>query len=257
MLHNFEKFNALHQSGELFLLPNAWNAKSASLFQESGFTAVATSSMAVAGSMGYDDGEAMPFSDYLAVIKRMVSSLQIPLSVDIEMGYGNTDEKILNKILQLTSLGVAGINIEDSFIAGSIRSLKDATVFAKTIENIANKLSVKGLQLFINIRCDTYILNVKNKQQETLERLKQYEETGAIGIFLPCICEEEDIAAAVGATKLPLNVMCVPGLPGFNTLNKLGVKRVSLGTFLFNKLYGNIAALSMAMLQDKSVAAIL
>ena len=131
MSQHFEKFKSLHHSDELLLLPNAWNAKSASLFQQAGFAAVATSSMAVAHSLGYEDGEAMPFSDYLLVIKRIVSQLQIPLSVDIEMGYGDTDEKIFSNILQLTELGVAGINIEDSIIVNTNRSLKDASCICK------------------------------------------------------------------------------------------------------------------------------
>ena len=135
--------------------------------------------------------------------------------------------------------------------------MKDAKKFAKTIEKIKNKLTAKGINLFVNIRCDTYILNVKNKQQETLNRLKLYETTGADGIFLPCICEEKDIAEAVSNTKLPLNVMCIPGLPDFNTLNKLGVKRVSMGPFMFNKLYSNITELSKTISKDKSFAAIL
>lgn len=257
MSTNFEKFKSLHHSNELFILPNAWNAKSALLLQEQKFPAVATSSMAVANSLGYEDGEAMPFSDYLFVIKRMLASLQIPLSADIEMGYGDTNEKILENILQLTNLGVAGINIEDSFIAATTRSLKEATVFAKTIEFIKNKLAAKGIQLFINIRCDTYILNVKNKQQETLSRLKLYESTGADGIFLPCICDEKDITDAVSNTTLPLNVMAIPGLPGFDTLNKLGIKRVSTGPFLFNKIYDNISALSNAVRKDKTVIALI
>jgi 2-methylisocitrate lyase-like PEP mutase family enzyme len=257
MSKNFEEFKTLHQSDNLFVLPNVWNVKSALLFQELKFPAIATSSMAVANSLGYDDGEAMPFSDYLFIIKRILSSIQIPLSVDIEMGYGTTDEKIFTNIKQLIDLGVVGINIEDSAIAKSVRTLKDANVFAKTIEQIKNKLAAKGINLFVNIRCDTYILNVKNKQQETINRLKLYEKTGADGIFLPCICEEKDIEEVISNIKLPLNVMCIPGLPDFNTLNKLGVKRVSMGPSLFNKLYSNITELSKSILRDKSFAAIL
>jgi 2-methylisocitrate lyase-like PEP mutase family enzyme len=257
MSNNFNKFKTLHHSDNLFVLPNVWNAKSALLFEELNFPAIATSSMAVANSLGYEDGETMPFSDYLFIIKRILSSIQIPLSVDMEMGYGTTDEKIFTNIQQLTDLGVVGINIEDSAIAKSARTLKDANAFAKTIEQIKNKLAAKGINLFINIRCDTYILNVKNKQQETLSRLKLYEKTGANGIFLPCICEEKDIAEIISHTKLPLNVMCIPGLPDFNTLNKVGVKRVSMGPFLFNKIYSNITEFSNTILKDKSFAAIL
>ena len=257
MQQTFQPFDALHHADQLFLLPNVWNAKSALLFQETGFPAVATSSMAVADSLGYADGETMPFDDYLFVIKRILATVQIPLSVDMEMGYGNTDKKILDNILQLTSLGVAGINIEDSIIVNSTRSLNDATMFAKRIENIKNKLEAKGIRLFINIRCDTYILNVKDTLKETINRIKLYETTGADGIFLPCLREEKDIAAVVSNTKMPLNLMFIPGLPGFDILNKLGVKRVSMGPLLFNKLYGNVTTLSKTILKDKSIAAVL
>jgi 2-methylisocitrate lyase-like PEP mutase family enzyme len=257
MSSKFETFNTLHQSANLFVLPNAWDAKSAALFQEKAFPAVATSSAAVAGSLGYADGEGMPFNDYLFVIKRILAAVQIPLSVDMEMGYGTSDEEIYANILQLIDLGVVGINMEDSTIQASARVLKDAGIFAKTIENIKNKLVSKNLDLFINIRCDTFILNVENKQQETNRRLKIYGSTGANGIFLPCIAAEEDIAAVVSNTKLPLNVMCIPGLPGFDILNKLGVKRASMGPFLCNKVYDQVGQLSRAITESNSFLPIL
>jgi 2-methylisocitrate lyase-like PEP mutase family enzyme len=257
MSSKFSIFKELHKSTDLFVLPNVWDAKSALVFQEKKFPAVATSSAAVANSLGYEDGEQMPFNDYLFVIKRILSSVKIPLSVDLEMGYGKSDEEILANIITLIEMGVVGINIEDSNIATSGRVLKEAKLFAKTIEYIKNNLVAKNLNLFINIRCDTFILNVENKQKETIKRLKIYELTGASGIFLPCICAEDDITAAINNTKLPLNVMCIPGLPDFETLNKLGVKRVSMGPFLFNKIYDKAGQLSQAIIADKNFSSIL
>ncbi len=253
----FKQFKDLHHAKDLFVLPNVWNAKSAIILQEKKFSAIATSSAAVANSLGYEDGEQMPFEDYLFVIKRILSSVPVPLSVDIEMGYGQSDEKILANIIKLIELGVVGINIEDSTIDTSGRILKDARLFAKTIEYIKNKLVSKNLNLFINIRCDTFILNVENKQKETSKRLKIYETTGANGIFLPCISAEEDIAEVVSNTKLPLNVICIPGLPDFETLNQLGVKRVSMGPFLFNKIYSDAAQLSETIIKNRNFSAIL
>ena len=252
MSSTFETFDNLHRSAGLFVLPNVWDAKSAVTFQEEKFPAIATSSAAVAGSLGYEDGEDMPFSDYLFVINRILSVVQIPVSVDIEMGYGASDEKIYANILKLVELGVAGINIEDSTIGEVGRVLKEANIFAKTVEKVKNRLVSENLNLFINIRCDTFILNVKNKQQETRRRVQMYEATGADGIFLPCICAEEDIAEAAGHTKLPLNVMCIQGLPDFGVLNRLGVKRVSMGPFLFNKIYDRIHRLSQEIIADNS-----
>ncbi len=257
MQSKFETFRGLHQSAELFVLPNVWNVKSAVFFQEKRIPAIATSSAAVANSLGYEDGEEMPFSDYLFVINRILSSVQIPLSVDMEMGYGKSEEEIYANILRLIELGVAGINIEDSASEGAGRVLKDAKLFAKMIENIKNRLVLANLNLFVNIRCDTFILDVKEKQQETRRRLMVYEAAGADGIFLPCIYTEEDIAEAVTHTRLPLNVMCIPGLPGFETLNELGVKRVSMGPFLFNRIYDNMGQLFQEIIAGKSFSPLL
>jgi 2-methylisocitrate lyase-like PEP mutase family enzyme len=256
MPSTFQQFKNLHRAPGLFVLPNIWNAKSAILFQEKKFPAIATSSMAVANSLGYEDGENMPFNDYLFVINRILNSVKIPLSVDIEMGYGSNDKEIYDNILRLLDLGVVGINIEDSTTTKAGRRLKDAKLFAKTIEFIKSKLGSKGLNLFMNIRCDTYLLNVKNRQQEASDRVKMYESAGADGIFLPCIYREEDIAEAVSATTLPVNVMCIPRLPGFDILNELGVKRVSMGGFLFNKVYETINHLSRDITINKDFSPI-
>lgn len=243
----YQRFKQLHQSAQLFILPNVWNAKSAQLFEKENYPAVATSSAAVANGLGYQDGEEMPFEDYLLIIKRILAVVKIPLTIDLEMGYGTTDEDIYANVRTLAKLGVAGINIEDSAIPSTGRALKDANTFAKTIAYLKNKLAAEQLELFINVRCDTYILNVPNKQEETARRLPLYEAAGADGIFLPVISDTEDIKAAVSKTKLPINVMCIPTLPDFSTLQTLGVKRVSMGPFLFNKVYDNIITLSKAI----------
>jgi 2-methylisocitrate lyase-like PEP mutase family enzyme len=257
MSSKFKTFRDLHQSPNLFVLPNVWNPKSAIFYQERKIPAIATSSAAVAGSLGYKDGEEMPFSNYQFIIDRILSCVDIPLSVDVEMGYGTTDENIYMNILDLVEMGVIGINIEDSTINSSGRVLKDAKTFANTIEGIKNKLASGNVDLFCNIRCDTYLLDVKNKQQETRLRVKNYEEAGADGIFIPCISAEDDISETVGYTKLPLNVMCVPGLPGFERLNQLGVKRVSMGPFLFNKVYGTMNPLFEEIIKAKSFSTLL
>jgi 2-methylisocitrate lyase-like PEP mutase family enzyme len=239
MTTKFEQFNNLHRG--FFVLPNVWNAKSASVFQQKDFPAIATSSSAVAESLGYEDGEQMPFNSYLFIIRRIIAATQLLLSVDLEMGYGLTAEDIYTNILSLIDLGVVGINLEDSAIHQGTRFLDAPTTLAQKLETIKNRLVKDKLDLFINVRCDTYLLDVKDKQNETKERVKIYENSGADGIFLPCIREEQDIASAVNATRLPLNVMYVPGLPDNDTLQALGVKRVSMGTFAFNKAYETLS----------------
>lgn len=257
MSSQFKKFKELHTSGELFLLPNAWDARSALAFQECGFPAVATSSAAVANSLGFDDGEKMSLDDYLFVVKRILSAINIPLTVDIETGYANNDEEISNNILRLAELGVSGINIEDSVINGTKRSLKDPILFARTIDHIKKKLRAKGLDLFVNIRCDCHLLNVDNKQEETITRLRIYNQSGADGIFVPFLRNEDEIAEVVKNSNLPVNVMCVPGLPDLDALNTLGVKRVTMGPFMFQKIYSDIGTLTKAIVSSRTFSALL
>jgi 2-methylisocitrate lyase-like PEP mutase family enzyme len=251
-----EKFKALHQSNELLLLPNVWDARSAIVFEECGYPAVGTSSAAVANALGLEDGENMCFQDYLFVIKRILSSVNIPLTVDLEMGYGENDDEIADNVCHLAALGVAGINIEDSFIDHEGRKLKDAALFANTIHHIKAKLKTKDLDLFINLRSDTHLLDVPNKQKETLHRLEIYNRSAADGIFLPCIADEKHIKDVVAHSKLPLNVMVIPNLPGLDTLHTLGVKRVSMGPFAFQKVYKGIAELSKAINASRNFSSV-
>lgn len=257
MTTKFETFKKLHTGGDLFILPNAWDAESAILFQESNYKAVGTSSAAVASSLGYQDGESMTFSEYLFVIQRITTSVNIPVTVDLEMGYGKTAEAVYANLQRLIEAGVTGINIEDSVIDNGRRSLKDAGDFARMLEAVRNKLMKAKQSLFINVRCDTFLLKVKDERSETAQRLKLYGSAGADGIFLPFIKEEDDIEGALSLTKLPLNVMAMPGLPAIQRLNDLGVRRVSMGPFLHNKTYSKAKELAMKVLEDNSLKSIL
>lgn len=254
MASTFETFKKLH-TGELFILPNAWNPGSAMLIEQSGYSAVGTSSAAVAAALGYSDGEGMPFEDYFFIIKRIAASVAIPVTIDMEMGYGKIDAAIYDNLRRLVEAGVAGINIEDSSISNGKRVLKPADRFVQTIAFLKDKLNDAGQSLFINVRCDSFI--AENAAGETPQRLKLYEAAGADGIFLPFISKKEDIANAVAGTKLPLNVMCIPGLPEIDELSKLGVKRVSMGPFLHNKTYAAAKELAKTVLQQKSVRSII
>jgi 2-methylisocitrate lyase-like PEP mutase family enzyme len=257
MATKFETFKTLHGGNKLFILPNAWDARSAQIFQESNYPAVGTSSAAVATSLGYADGENMPFNDYLLIIKRIAASVAVPVTIDMEMGYGKTADAIYSNLQKLVEAGIAGINIEDSAINNGVRSLKDAKDFARMIEVIKSKLVNAHESLFINVRCDTFILNVQDKSEETTKRLKLYELAGADGIFLPLIKDEQDIAQAVATTKLPLNVMAMPGLLPIDKLNELGVKRVSMGPFLHSATYRKVKELAVEVLETKDLKSIL
>jgi len=257
MASKFETFKKLHNGSKLFILPNAWDAQSAIIFEESNYPAVGTSSSAVAAALGYKDGENMSFPEYLFVIQRISASVKVPVTIDIEMGYGKSVETIYSNLQRLIEAGVVGINIEDSQINNGTRSLKDAKEFAKMIDRLKTQLTNSHESLFINVRCDTFILNMKDAIAETIQRVKLYESAGADGIFLPCISNEGDIQKVVSTTKLPLNAMVIPGLPTLERMSELGVKRLSMGPFLHGATYKKAKELAKEVIESNSVKSIL
>ncbi len=237
MKSKFDHFLELHHQNDPLVIGNVWNVQSARIHEENGYKAIATSSAAVAETLGFRDGEDMPFDDYLFVIERISKSTSLPFSVDMEGGYGSSPERILENITRLSEMGVAGINIEDSRVIGGERSLVDADAFKSTLVEINNLLTTESIKLFINVRIDTFLLGLKEPLNETKKRVELYAGTGIHGFFLPCIENPEDIREAVSISRLPLNVMCMPNLPDFHTLRKLGVKRISSGNFLNKAVY--------------------
>jgi 2-methylisocitrate lyase-like PEP mutase family enzyme len=252
MNDTFKLFQSLHQQKEPLLMGNAWNAQSAKILENQNFKAIGTSSAAVAESIGYEDGEQMSFDEYLFVIKRIKASTSIPLTVDMEGGYGKTIDEIVNNINRLHAIGVAGINIEDSVINNGKREIVDAEEFAKKLKSITTKLKSQNINLFINLRCDAFLLGLDDPRNEAIKRIILYDKTGVHGIFLPCITELEDIKSTVSATALPVNVMCMPHLPDFNTLQSLGVKRISIGPFLSRATYKKMEELTQTITKEKS-----
>ena len=190
-------FNALHQQNQPLLLANVWDASSAQAAQQAGYQALGSSSAAIAAMLGYEDGEEMSFDELFYVVSRIKTVSELPLSVDLEAGYGATTSHIIDNIRRLAHLGVSGINLEDSHVVDGTRRLDDAERFAVKLQEITR--ACPGL--FVNVRTDTFLLNVQD--------------------------------ALVHHVPLPLNVMCMPELADFSTLSTLGVKRISMGNFIY------------------------
>jgi len=254
-MNKYNTFRNLHNQDSALLLGNVWNAQSALLFQKLGFKAIGTSSAAIATSLGYEDGEKMPFEDLLRIVKNIQSKIDIPLTVDIESGYSRNTVEIINNIIALQKLGVVGINIEDS-ITNSKREIVNAQEFGKTIHLIKSHFLNNNIDIFLNVRTDFYIMGLANSFEETLKRIKIYEENGADGIFVPCIVAENEIQQIVASTTLPVNVMCMPDLPNFNNLQNLGVKRISIGPFLYNNMVGELEKSILEITKSKSFKSI-
>jgi 2-methylisocitrate lyase-like PEP mutase family enzyme len=247
-----QQFRELHQQQEPLLLGNVWDAKSAMIYENLRFKAIGTSSAAASEALGYSDGENMPFEEYFFVIKRIKASTTLPFSVDMEGGYGDTPQQVIKNIKLLASIGIAGINIEDSSICDGERRIMPAEVFAGKLKKITQRLQNENVDIFVNVRCDAFLLALPNAKDEAIRRMNLYEKAGADGIFLPCITDTSDIRAIVNISSLPLNVMCMPDLPGFSTLQSLGVKRISMGNFVNNAAYKRMEELSGSIVENDS-----
>lgn len=232
------------------LLANAWDAPSAIAAENSGYRAIGTSSAAIAAMLGYADGEQMPFGELLLVVRRIRASTALPLSVDIEAGYGASCVQVVANVARLAELGVDGINIEDSRVVDGQRQLLPEHALAERLA--ALRAAFPGL--FLNARTDTYLLGGTDALQETIARARQYAAAGADGLFAPCITAPGDIGEVARTIPLALNVMCIPGLPDFATLAQLGVRRISMGNFVHSAATRQLRGMFEAIHRQQSFA---
>jgi len=230
-----KQFYDLHRSGKTLLLPNIWDPLGGMLLESLGYPAIATASASVAFTNGYDDGEYIPFNDLLALLKRIVNNVNIPVSADIESGYAGNDDRLNENIRQLFETGIVGINIEDT--DKKTNSLLPIEVQCKKINLIRKVSEEMGIYLFINSRTDVYIrgndfATSESKFEETLKRGAAYKAAGADCFFPIAMKEADDIKKTVEFLKMPVNISLIPGAPKLNTLSEMGVARVSLGPSL-------------------------
>jgi len=249
-------FKSMHEMEEPLVIGNVWDVPSAKIAESVGFSVIGTSSAAIAKNFGKEDGENIRFEDLLSIVKAIAKSTELPLTVDLESGYGETPEIIAKNMIELVKVGVVGVNIEDSVVIDGERCLCDSTLFGKTLEKVREYIREAGLEIFINVRSDAFLLNVEDPVATSIERIKIYQQAGADGIFLPCIIKKDDIKSVVDSTSLPINVMCLPGLPSFSELKNLGVKRISMGNFVHEAMLGSLSAILASIKRDQSFEAL-
>lgn len=227
-----QQFKELHHSGKLLILPNIWDVLGARLIESLGYPAIATASASVALTNGYDDGEKIPFNNVLNNLSQITSSVNLPVTADVECAYANNDNELEQNIRLLLQTGIVGINIEDTDkVSGKINSISSQCNRIKIIRNIANEMNVA---LFINARTDVLIHsdlfpNSEIQQQELINRGNAYKEAGADCFFPIALKKEELIQDLVKSIQMPVNILTIPGIPSFETLERIGVARVSLG----------------------------
>jgi 2-methylisocitrate lyase-like PEP mutase family enzyme len=240
---NFETFHQLHHLAAPFLLANVWNVKSAKVVEASGFKAMATSSGAIADSLGYRDGEEIHFQELLYVVRRIKLCTSIPLSVDLERGYTDDLSLLNDHIQKLIDAGVAGINLEDA---------QGEDSYLKKLNSIKNHLVKTNQQLFINARTDVFLQKLPNPLEITLKRAAKYKEEGADGLFVTGVNDTELIKEIVASTSLPVNVVGVPKL-SVSALTACGVKRISMAIFLYKATYTKLEMMAKEILKEQSL----
>ncbi len=224
-----KSFLARHRAPPLLFLPNVWDCLSARLFVAAGFDAIATTSGGVAWALGYPDGERAPWPEVVAATARIVRSAQVPVTADIEAGYGKTRSEVAMHVTEIIATGVVGINLEDG-LGGSIRSIDDASARLQAARDAANK---EGVPIVINARCDIFLLQSyeeKMRLPATLERCKAYLAAGADCVYPFGLRDPAIIAALANSLKAPINITGRPGMPNLIELERLGVARVTIAS---------------------------
>ncbi|HEY0949594.1 isocitrate lyase/phosphoenolpyruvate mutase family protein [Nocardioides sp.] len=213
----------LHQAPELLTLVNVWDVISAKVVADvPGTTALATASHSIAASYGYPDGEQIPVDLMLEAVGRIVAATDLPVTADLEGGYGDPAETIRRAI----GLGVVGANIEDQ-----MRPVAEA---AANVERIMRVAEQEGVDFVLNARTDAFVKGRDRDPQDVLadaiERGKAFLDAGAPVVFVPAKLDEEQVAALVEAFgPQRLTMIGIPGIPPLARLEELGVARVSFG----------------------------
>lgn len=225
-------FRTLHHGRETLLLPNVWDVAAARIIEEAGFPAIATTSAGVAFSLGYPDGQKISREEMLARVARITRAVKVPVSADVEAGYGDRPEDAAQTARGVIEAGAVGINLEDG-TGDSQRPLVDLALQLEKIRAVREAASKAGVLLVLNARTDVYLDQVgppETRYDESTRRALAYRDAGADCVFVPGVRDAETIAKLVRDLQCPLNILAGPGSLPVPELEKLGVARVSLGS---------------------------
>jgi 2-methylisocitrate lyase-like PEP mutase family enzyme len=227
-----EAFRALHRGPRLLLMANAWDAITARLFEAEGFAAVATTSGGVSWSLGYPDGEAAPWDEVVGQTARIARAVAVPVTADIEAGFGETPEAVGRSIGDIIRSGAVGVNLEDGLRSGTppIRSVEDATARIRAAREAAR---AAGVPIVINARTDVYLKNIGDEQSrfdEAVARGRAYLAAGADCFYPITLRDTSTIGRLVQALNAPININVRAGYPSVAELETLGVARVTTAT---------------------------
>ncbi len=240
-----ERLRDLHSGSAVLVLPNVWDVASALVVARAGYSALATTSAGIAATLGYPDGERISRDEMLAVVARIAAAVDLPVTADMEAGYGATVAAAVATAEGVIAAGSVGLNLEDAVDAHDAGSepLADVAIQVEKIRAIRAVAAERGVPLVVNARTDVYLAQVgapDGRFAETVRRLNAYREAGADSLFVPGVRDAKTIGRLVGAVAGPLNILVGAGTPPIPELARLGVARVSVGSGLYR------AALTLA-----------
>lgn len=226
---------SLHTQTALLVLPNIWNPIGARVLQAKGYPAVATASAAISASLGYRDGEKLKRSSLIDLTGRIARSVDVPVTADIEAGYGGTIADLAETINEVIDSGVVGVNIEDSFeVEGVLRPVEEQCERISVVRQVADR---RGIPLVINARVDSFLsssfVDHGDATEDAVTRAKAYAEAGADCIYPIGPGDLETAAVLRAGIELPINILVTPSAAPLKALETIGVNRVSFGPFVF------------------------
>lgn len=252
-LYLAEKFQQLHLSNEMFILPNAWDVGSAVIYEKNNFSAVGTTSAGFAYSLGYPDGQKIDFEHILQLVKKMAERLSIPLTVDIELGYADTIDGIVENVTRLIEAGAVGINIEDGY-PNPTPHLEDLELQIEKIKAIYKLKDKLGIPFVINARTCVYFIKAGKEEERlsiAIERGNAFRKAGADCIFIAGAVAENDIKSLIENISAPINILTTPVTNNIKNLKQLGVRRLSLGSAPVRAIYSNLIEISKQIQDEK------
>jgi 2-methylisocitrate lyase-like PEP mutase family enzyme len=246
-----DQLRKLHTSGRILILPNAWDVASARIFEDLGYPAIATTSAGIAASLGYPDGQHISRDEMLDTVGRIARAVHVPVTADLEAGYGPTTDDMVATVKAMAAAGAVGMNLED--ITGSEESTHvDLATQIEKIRAIRRAGESIGVPLVLNARTDIYLMPIgpaETRFDRTVERLRAYRQAGADCLFAPGVKDADTIAKLVRAIDGPLNILLSAGAPTIRELEQMGVARASAGSGVMRASLGYARRVARELLE--------
>jgi 2-methylisocitrate lyase-like PEP mutase family enzyme len=253
-----DRLRKLHAGPKILVLPNAWDVASARVLEELGYPAIATTSAGIAFSLGYPDGQHISRTEMLEMVGRIAVSVRVPVTADVEAGYGVSVREMSETAKAVVAAGAVGMNLED--VTGSTEeTLVELKLQVEKIRAVCDASRLAGVPLVLNARTDIYLMPIgpaETRFERTVERLTAYRDAGADCLFAPGLTDGETIGRLVKAVGAPLNILAGADCPSLKELEKLGVARASTGSGVMRATLGLVRRIGKELMERGTYSAL-